>query len=262
MGRAIIGGLLANGYEKACLKVIDPDADARARISRELGIDTAPTLQRLGDTDIVLLAVKPQIMKSVLNDLGRLCDTSRPLFISIAAGITTELLSRWLACDTPIVRVMPNTPALVGRGAAALFATAKVNASERAAAEAIMEAVGSAVWLENEALMDTVTALSGSGPAYFFLLMETLEKVAIDLGLDTSVARELTLETALGAAVLARESQITPATLRERVTSPGGTTEAALGVLHEGNLETLVEDAVRAAHRRSRELAADPGYEQ
>ena len=261
MGRAIIGGLLAQGYKKDLLVVIDPDANAREQVSREFGIAVAPVLKQLDDAEVVLLAVKPRIMKSVVNELGRLCAHSPPLFISIAAGITTAQLARWLASEAPIVRVMPNMPALVGHGAAALFATANVDAAERQAAESIMEAVGSALWLENEDLMDVVTALSGSGPAYFFLVMEILERVAVDLGLDTLTARKLTLDTALGAATLARESEIPPGTLRERVTSPGGTTEQALAILHSGNIEGLFREALTAAHSRSRELAAAWGQE-
>lgn len=256
MGRAIVGGLLAKGYDKALLSVVDPDPDARAKVGLELGVAVAPESTRLDDADIILLAVKPQLMKPVVIELARMRHGARPLFISIAAGITTNQIKRWLDDDAPIVRAMPNTPALVGRGASALFATPNVATSERQAAEWIMGAVGLAVWVEDEDLLDVVTALSGSGPAYFFLIMEILEKVAVELGLDAAVARKLTIETAHGAALLAGAAAVPPGTLREQVTSRGGTTERALGVLRSGNIEGLFRDALQAAHQRSRELAA------
>jgi pyrroline-5-carboxylate reductase len=164
-------------------------------------------------------------------------------------------LSHWLGEKVPVVRVMPNTPSLVGSGAAALYAMASVTAAQREVAEAILRAVGLTVWLEDESLMDTVTAVSGSGPAYFFLLMELIEKVAVELGLPRDTARLLTLQTAFGAAKMALESTVDAATLRAQVTSPGGTTEQALKVFQEQGLDRLVTEALRAAQTRSRELA-------
>lgn len=256
MGRAIIGGLLAQGYKKELVSVVDPDADARTKLARELAIDVEAVLTDFVDTDIVLLAVKPQIMKRVVEQLVPLIGDRRPLFISIAAGITTAQLARWLSQELPIVRVMPNTPSLVGRGAAALFATPNVTQVERDSAQAIVSAVGLAEWVDDEDLLDIVTALSGSGPAYYFLIMELLEKIAIELGLGAALARKLSIETAHGAALLARQSPSSPGTLREQVTSPGGTTESALKVLSDGNIEALLRRALTAAHQRSRELAA------
>ena len=256
MGRAIIGGLLAQGYQRKLISIVDPDPDARRRITQELALNVEPSLPDLTGTEIILLAVKPQIMKPVVEKIAPLLSDHRPLFISIAAGITTAQLERWLGRTVPIVRVMPNTPSLVGRGAAALFATPKVNQAERDAALAIMSAVGIAEWVENEDLLDIVTALSGSGPAYYFLLMDLLEKIAIELGLDAQLARKLSIETAHGAALLASQSADAPGTLREQVTSPGGTTESALKVLSAGGIESLFRNALIAAHQRSRELAA------
>lgn len=256
MGGAIIGGLLAQGYKKELISIVDPDADAQQKISQELGLTVEPNLATLKGTDVVLLAVKPQIMKPVVEQLAPLISDILPVFISIAAGITTAQLARWLRQEVPIVRVMPNTPALVGQGAAALFATPNVTQLERDAALAIISAVGIAEWVDDEDLLDIVTAVSGSGPAYYFLIMELLEKIAIELGLDAQLARKLSIETAHGAALLARQSTSAPSTLREQVTSPGGTTESALKVLSKGNIESLFRNALIAAHQRSRELAA------
>jgi len=256
MGRAIIGGLLAQGYKQELIAVVDPDPDARTKIRQELAVRVDPALTDLANTEIVLLAVKPQIMKPVVEQLSQTIDGSRPLFISIAAGITTAQLARWLGGDVPIVRVMPNTPALIGRGAAVLFATPNTAPVDRQAALTIISAVGLAEWVDDEDLLDVVTALSGSGPAYFFLFIELLEKISVELGLDGRLARKLAIETAHGSALLARQSQDSPGTLREQVTSPGGTTESALNVLRTGNIEGLLRNALNAAYQRSRELAA------
>jgi len=175
--------------------------------------------------------------------------------VSVAAGIRIADLERWLGGSLPVVRVMPNTAALIGSGASGLFANSRVSAAQRDEAESILRAVGVTVWVKEENLIDTVTAVSGSGPAYFFLVMEALEKAAIKYGLDPETARLLTLETAYGAAKMALEGQEEPAALRRRVTSPGGTTERAIQALEQGQLERIVDDAVAAAMDRARELA-------
>jgi len=257
MGRAIIGGLIEQGYEKELLSIVDPDPDAQKFITQELGIDASPSVSNLIDAEIVLLAVKPQNMKTVAEELSPLISNFRPLIISIAAGITTAQLARWLGYDGTIVRAMPNTPALVGQGAAALFATSNATREERVSALEIISTVGFAEWVDDEDLLDIVTALSGSGPAYYFLVMELLEQIAIELGLDACLARKLSIETAYGASLLARQSSNTPGQLRAQVTSPGGTTESALQVLSDGDLESLFRNALKAAHERSRALAAD-----
>ena len=256
MGSAILGGLLAKGYPKELITVVDPNPQVQQDMAASYGVTVLPKCTEIGRNDIVLLAVKPQIMQPVATQLADLVPNPGPLFISIAAGITTAQLGRWLAQSGSIVRVMPNTPALVGNGAAALFATQNTSAAERATAESIIGAVGIAEWVDNEALLDVVTALSGSGPAYFFLFIEIMEKIAVELGLEQAVARKLAIETAHGSALLARQSSDSPGILRERVTSPGGTTERALDILREGNIEGLLRDALTGAYERSGELAA------
>jgi pyrroline-5-carboxylate reductase len=191
----------------------------------------------------------------VCEALAPAVQAKRPLVVSVAAGVRTDDVERWLGGKLAVVRVMPNTPALVGSGAAGLFANRRVEALMRDQAEHIMRAVGVVVWLKDEALMDVVTALSGSGPAYFFLIMELLEQAAIRHGLDRDTARLLTLETAFGAAKMALEGAEEPAALRQRVASPGGTTEAALHALTAGGLAQILDEAMAAAIQRSRELA-------
>jgi pyrroline-5-carboxylate reductase len=185
----------------------------------------------------------------------------QPLVISIAAGIPAATLGNWLGKSIAIVRTMPNTPAMVQSGATALYANANVSEDQRSTAESILRAVGIAIWVEDEAQMDAVTALSGSGPAYFFLFMEALQAAGQELGLPESTAQLLALQTAFGAAKMALESNEDAATLRRQVTSPGGTTEYAIRTFQEGGLEALVSKALLAAADRSRELAAEFGNE-
>ncbi len=255
MGRALIGGLVAGGCPAHRIRVADPDAAARESCAASFDVGVfADAAQAVADADVVVLAVKPQQMREVARGVVGSCGGGA-LFLSIAAGITCGHLARWLGADRAIVRAMPNTPALVGRGAAVLFANAAVSNAQREHAQALLGAVGSAAWVDDEALMDAVTAVSGSGPAYFFLFMELIEKVAVELGLPAALARELTLDTALGAATLARGASEPPATLRTRVTSPGGTTERALAAFGDGDLQALVRRALVAARDRSVELA-------
>ena len=205
--------------------------------------------------DILVLAVKPQILSTVGKALASSVQKKKPLIISIAAGVRIEDIDRWLGGGLAIVRVMPNTAALVGSGASGMHANNRVNDHMRNQAETILRAVGVTVWIDEEYLMDAVTALSGSGPAYFFLVMEALEQAAIEAGLDPKQARLLTLETAFGAAKMALEGHEEPSQLRHRVTSPGGTTEQAIAVLEEGGIRRLFRNAVQAAVSRAREIA-------
>jgi pyrroline-5-carboxylate reductase len=196
---------------------------------------------------LIILAVKPQILRPVTEELAETAQARQPLIISIAAGVREPDIRRWLGYDAAIVRTMPNTPALVGSGATALFANAQVNHEQRQMAESIMRSVGLTVWVDSERMLDAVTALSGSGPAYFFLLMEALEKTGVRLGLAPETARLLTLQTAFGAAKMALESPENVAILRAGVTSPGGTTERAISVFQDEQLDRLIARSLAAS---------------
>lgn len=255
MGRALIGGLLRAGHPSSRVRVADAFAEARDRCASEFGVETfEDNASAAAGADAVVLAVKPQQMAAVAPALAGAADSSA-VFVSIAAGVTLDHLAGWLGAGRAIVRCMPNTPALVGAGAAALCANARTSDAQRALAGTLLESVGLAVWLDDEGQMDAVTALSGSGPAYVFLLLEVLERAAVDLGLPVELARALALETIAGAAKLARESDEAPAALRRQVTSPGGTTERALASFEADDLAGVVARALTAARDRSVELA-------
>ncbi|APZ43557.1 pyrroline-5-carboxylate reductase [Acidihalobacter ferrooxydans] len=264
---AFIGGgnmtvSLAGGVsgDAASPRVIisEPKAEQRERLARLFPAAqiVADNALAAAEADVVVLAVKPQVMQVVAEGL-RPALARKPLILSIAAGVTVARLDAWLGGVQPVVRAMPNTPALVGSGATGLFANARVDERQRGIAERIMRSVGLVQWFDVESQLDAVTALSGSGPAYVFLLMEALETGGATLGLAPEVARVLALQTVFGAAKLALESDDSPATLRERVTSPGGTTQAALQVFEDGELRELVSRAMQAAAQRARELAGD-----
>jgi len=254
MAASLIGGLRAEGVDASRLTASDPGPDTRERISTTYGIATfEDNAAAVNNADIVVLAVKPQAMKAV-------CEALRPalqpgqLIVSIAAGITCASLHAWLG-ECPIVRCMPNTPALVRQGASGLYATAQVTETQKHNAEQLLGAVGLALWLESEQQLDAVTAVSGSGPAYFFLLIEAMTQAGEALGLSRETAARLTLQTAVGAARMAADGDVDAAELRRRVTSPAGTTEAAIKAFQAGGFEALVEQALGAAARRSKELA-------
>ena len=260
MGSCLIGGLLADGYSPEAIHVVDPDLATRERLNLEFQINAHESpKEALHAAEIIVLSVKPQIIEPAINGIISLLDVPRPLIISIAAGLRTETMASLLGEDSPIVRTMPNTPAMVGSGATALFATDNVSADQRNMAESIMRAVGIIQWLDDESLMDVVTAVSGSGPAYFFRMMEAMEKAAVKLGLSEDQARLLTVQTAFGAAKMALESPNDPSTLRVQVTSPGGTTEQALNVFDKNNIDAIFEQALTAAKNRSVEIANDFG---
>ena len=260
MAAALISGLTKRGLPPERVMVADPSQDQLERVARDYGVQTAAdNAGAVQGAEVVVLAVKPQQMRGVALGLAPHLAGSRPLVISVAAGIPHASLARWFGPQIPVIRTMPNRPALNGFGATGLFAPAGVGAAYRALAETIMAAVSATVWVEHESQMDTVTAVSGSGPAYFFLFMEALEAAAHERGLPTEVAHRLTLETAFGAAQMARQSADSLATLREQVTSKGGTTAAALEVLNGAGLRAIVAHAVAAADRRSAELAAEFG---
>lgn len=260
MAAALISGLTKRGVQPARIVAADPSTDQLQRLERAYAIQTAAdNVSAVQGAEVVILAVKPQQMRAVALALAPHLAASRPLLISVAAGIPHASLARWFGPQVPVIRTMPNRPALNGFGATGLYAPASVGAAHRALAETIMAAVSATVWVEHESQMDTVTALSGSGPAYFFLFMEALEAAAHERGLPSDVAHRLTLETAFGAAQMARHSADSLATLREQVTSKGGTTAAALAVLDAAGLRAIVAHAVAAADRRSAELAAEFG---
>ena len=253
MAGALIGGLLAKGYAAGDLSVVEVVPQSRAALVArfEVHVSAAPDATTLA-ADTLLLAVKPQDMRAAVAPLaGRL---KGHLVVSIAAGIRLEDLSRWLGGYVRLVRVMPNTPALVGEGMAGLFARPEVSAEEKKRAEAILGAVGRTVWVDDEALIDPVTAVSGSGPAYVFYFIEALEKAGVALGLTAEVARALAIQTFVGAAKLAAESPDAPGVLRERVTSKGGTTEAALKVFAAEDIAGSIGRALKAASDRGAEL--------
>jgi len=260
MAAALIGGLIRQGLPSARIVVADPSAEQLDRLVRTYGVlPAADNAGAAAGAEAVILAVKPQQMRSACLALKPHVESARPLIISVAAGIPHAALARWFGAHLAIVRTMPNRPALSGFGATGLYAPPGVGAAGRALAESIMAAVSATVWVDHESQMDTVTALSGSGPAYFFLFMEALEAAAHERGLPSDIAHKLTLATAYGAARMARESQEPLAVLREQVTSQGGTTAAALAVLDAAGLRATVAHAVAAADRRSAELAAEFG---
>ena len=253
MAGALIGGLLAKGYDRHAISVVELAAAARERLAAQHGVRASPAPDAAAmEAEVLVLAVKPQDMRAALAGLPR--DIERKLVISIAAGVRVAALSRWLNGHRKLVRCMPNTPALIGCGIAALYALPEVNAAERAAAQAILGAVGEVVWVEDERLLDPVTAVSGSGPAYVYWFIEQLAASGAKLGLPAEVALKLALHTVLGAAKLAAQSSQTPAELRSQVTSKGGTTEAALRVFDEEKLADRFMKALEAAGRRGAAL--------
>jgi len=259
MACSLIGGLLADGWPIECLRVADPNPERLEVARQSFGplFGTSNNRQAVEGADVVLIAVKPQQVHAVATDIAGSLDSPYPLVISIAAGIRSHDLARWLGGATPVVRCMPNTPALVKSGATGLYAGPGVSEPQREVAERIMRSVGLALWVEDEDLMNTITAVSGSGPAYFLYVMEAIEAAAISEGLSPEAARLLTLETALGTARLALESQEGPATLRQRVTSKGGTTERALAELSA--VPAAFQSAISAAAARARELENELG---
>lgn len=262
MTRSLVGGLLADGVPAARLVATEPDPDRRTALQHDFGIRvTADNAAAAADADVVVLAVKPQVMPGVARELARPLAGRDVLVISIAAGIPSTDLARWLGGSVPVIRAMPNTPALLRCSATVLCAGPGAGERHRELAESILRAVGSVSWIEDEAQMDTVTALSGTGPAYFFLLAEALADAAAAQGMAPELARLLAIETAVGAARMALESEEDIAALRARVTSPGGTTEAAMNALEAGGFRALVADALDRAQARSRELAARFGQE-
>jgi pyrroline-5-carboxylate reductase len=258
MASALIGGWRARGGDIAGISVVEPLADARARLIRDFGVRAIATADEAAlQCDMLVLAVKPQQMREVC--AGLVSGLGSQTVLSIAAGLRTADLSRWLGGYSRIVRAMPNTPALIGQGVTGLFAAASVSMGERAQAEKLLAAVGTAVWVEEERLIDAVTALSGSGPAYVFHFIESMVRGGEALGLSSDQAHRLALATFTGASALAAQSPESPATLRERVTSKGGTTEAALKSMAIDGVADSIMRALAAAAARGAELGDQLG---
>jgi pyrroline-5-carboxylate reductase len=260
MASSLIGGLIARGFVAKNISASDPFEASLKNITLQYAVRTTPdNNDAIAGADVVVLAVKPQVMKSVSENICSSVQKNKPLVISIAAGISLNSLQRWLGEKTAIVRCMPNTPALVQLGATGMFANENVNEMQKQVAKNILDAVGISLWLKNEKELDAVTALSGSGPAYYFLLMEAMIKAGIAQGLDVDTAKKLTLQTALGAATMAIQSADEPAELRRKVTSPNGTTEQAIASFQENNFEQIVKEALQAAEKRSVTLSEELG---
>jgi len=256
MASSLISGLIASGHSPQHLWVSDINPDALKALAENLNVNTSTSNDTvINEVDVIVLAVKPQILSNVAKSAAALIQQNKSLVVSIAAGISQQSLSQWLGADTAIVRCMPNTPALVLTGATALYANARVTVEQRNLAENIMRSVGIALWVKDESELDAVTAVSGSGPAYYFLLMEAMEKAALELGLSEATARLLVQQTALGAAKIALESSESPEQLRKRVTSPGGTTQRAIETFEQGRFTELVSKALHAARDRSIEMS-------
>jgi pyrroline-5-carboxylate reductase len=257
MARSLIGGLIARGRPPASIHVSEPGTELREALARDFGVAVhAENANAAGAAEIWIFAVKPQVLKSVCLALAATAQASRPLVVSTAAGITSPQLEQWLGGNLAVVRTMPNTPALLGAGATGLFANVRANSAQRDLAENLLQAAGITAWIENESLMDAVTALSGSGPAYVFLLAEAMTAAGRSQGLPEEVSRKLALQTIFGAARMLLESGEPAEVLRQRVTSPGGTTQAAIEAFEAGGFHALVAAAIAAATRRGVELSA------
>lgn len=258
MARSLIGAMINGGTQASAIAVAEPNEEVRTKLAEDFGVAVfADGVEAVGSADLVMLSVKPQVMRKVCESLAPVLAKRRPLIVSVAAGLRIGQIDRWLGGGFPIVRCMPNTPALIGAGATGMMANPAVSDAGRVQAASILAAAGTMVWVEDEDLMDTVTGISGSGPAYFFLMIEALEDAAVAQGMPRETARTLAIQTCLGAARMASEDAEPPARLRERVTSPGGTTQAALNTFIDGGLRELVASAVAAATRRGREMSSE-----
>lgn len=260
MARSLIGGLLKRGYPADCI-ACSARSEASLQAAAQLGGITTSLSNAdiVENADVVILAVKPQVMADVVRPLREILSKRKPLLISVAAGIPYASLQAWAGETVPLVRCMPNTPSLLQAGASGLYANANVSASLREQAEAILSAVGIVVWVAEESNLDAVTAVSGSGPAYFFLFMEAMQAAGEQLGLTADAAKILTQQTALGAAQMAQASDVDVAELRRRVTSPNGTTQAAIESLEANDLRATVGQALAAAYTRSEAIAKELG---
>lgn len=249
MARAIIGGLKQNGFDMPAITVLEPDANKRAELAQDLNVQVTDTFAEFNNTDVIVFAVKPQQLKEVCSQLNPHLQSQ--LVVSIAAGVRSKDISRWLNDYPAIVRVMPNTPAQIQAGISALYAMPEVSQTQREQADIILNAVGKTLWLDDEAKMDAVTAISGSGPAYVFYFIEALQEAGEQLGLDAEAAKTLALQTFAGASLLAAQSTENVKTLRAQVTSKGGTTEQGILALESADIKSVICKAAKAAADKS-----------
>ncbi|MFG3447191.1 pyrroline-5-carboxylate reductase [Stenotrophomonas sp. NPDC047960] len=257
MARSLIAGLVRQGTAPGNIHVAEPVAELRSQLTTDFGVKTyASATEAAAQGAVWVLAVKPQVLRDVCASLADIAQAKAPLVVSIAAGITSAQLLRWLGGAGAVVRAMPNTPALLGAGVTGLFATSGVSAEQRGQADTVLASAGRTVWIEDEARMDAVTAVSGSGPAYVFLLAEAMEAAGIAQGLPADAARTLVVQTLLGASRMLDESGEAPTELRRRVTSPNGTTQAAIESFQGDDFEAIVARAIDAATRRGQALSA------
>ena len=262
MASSLISGLINNHYPAHKITVTDPDAQKLQTLADVYSVHThTDTITAIKEADIIVLAVKPQILHPVCLSIKDTINKTRPLIISIAAGIRSTDIDRWLGNGFSIVRCMPNTPALIQAGATGLYANQQTNKEQKETADSILSAAGITLWVDEESQLDAVTAVSGSGPAYFFLFMEAMQKAGVKLGLTEQTASLLAKQTALGASRMALEGTDNPTTLREKVTSKGGTTAAAIASFENNHFNNIVEQALTAAHDRANELGDELGNE-
>ncbi len=257
MATSIIGGLIDNGFEGSILAA-DKDREKLADLKNRFGVSTTiDNKEAISKADIIVLAVKPQIMKMVCTEFSDQAQENKPMFISIAAGLESETINQWLGGDLAIVRCMPNTPALLQAGASGLFANHLVSGSQKRIAQSIFDSVGTTVWVEDENMLHAVTAVSGSGPAYYFLFMEAMQKAGESLGLSPEISAQLTAQTALGAAKMVQQTDDSAETLRQKVTSPNGTTEKAIKSFEQDGIRQIIHQAMLECVKRSEELSQE-----
>lgn len=260
MSTSIIGGLIKSGWPNQNIRVSDPLETQRHDLENEFGVRCfSENTDCVAHADVVMLGVKPQILEVAVNSIAAELNSTNPLIVSIAAGISSNSIIKWIGRDLAVVRVMPNTPALVNSGVSGMYATPQVEQLQKELAERLMRSVGEVVWVEREDLIDTVTGVSGSGPAYYFKVMELMIAEGIENGLSPAAARTLVIETARGAAKLIRQSPLDPVELRRQVTSPGGTTEAGITYMEQSGIDDTIRGGVKAAIKRSIELSKQFG---
>ena len=262
MAHALVSGLLGNKFLAKNIRLSDKDEILLSQRQEEFGVEIfTDNTQLTAQCEVIILAVKPQMLSNICKEIQAHIE-HKPLIISIVAGAKSDDINRWLGRNVPIIRTMPNTPALLGNGATGIVANKMVNKQQKDLAEQIFNVVGQCCWVANEEMLDAVTALSGSGPAYFFLMIESMSNAGIALGLDKETAEKLSIQTALGASMMANQDQESARQLRNKVTSKNGTTQAAIESFQEQNFESIVSRAMRVAFDRAREIGFELGADE